>query len=286
MKILLAGTPDLSIPTFEKIIQNFEVVALITQPDKPVGRKKIITPPPAYFLAKKYNIKIFQPEKISNIYEQLKQIDFDIFLTMAYGQIIPQKILDLSKIGSFNIHASLLPKYRGASPIQYCLINGELETGITLMEMIEKMDAGDILFQTKLKIEENDNFDSLLEKISLITSQNIVDWLLKIKQNDFKKIKQNELEVTFAPKITKDDEILKLDTIEKTLNKIRGLSSNPGAYLILNTNQEQYKNLNGKRVKIYKAQKIFLKNALEIKCSDGIVYASKFQFEGKNKISI
>ena len=191
---------------------------------------------------------------------------------MAYGQIIPQKILDLSKIGSFNIHASLLPKYRGASPIQYCLINGELETGITLMEMIEKMDAGDILFQTKLKIEENDNFDSLLEKISLITSQNIVDWLLKIKQNDFKKIKQNELEVTFAPKITKDDEILKLDTIEKTLNKIRGLSSNPGAYLILNTNQEQYKNLNGKRVKIYKAQKLFLKNALEIKCSDGIVY--------------
>lgn len=154
------------------------------------------------------------------------------------------------------------------------------------MEMIQKMDAGDILFQTKIKIEEDDNFDSLLEKISLISSQNIVDWLLKIQQNNFKKIQQNELEVTFAPKITKDDEILKLDTIEKTLNKIRGLSSNPGAYLILNTNQEQYKNLNGKRVKIYKAQKLFLKNALEIKCSDGIVYASKFQFEGKNKISI
>ncbi|MBR3571252.1 MAG: hypothetical protein IKL15_01120 [Mycoplasmataceae bacterium] len=154
------------------------------------------------------------------------------------------------------------------------------------MEMIQKMDAGDILFQTKIKIEEDDNFDSLLEKISLISSQNIVDWLLKIQQNNFKKIQQNELEVTFAPKITKDDEILKLDTIEKTLNKIRGLSSNPGAYLILNTNQEQYKNLNGKRVKIYKAQKTFLKNGLEIKCLDGIVYASQFQFEGKNKISI
>lgn len=286
MRILLAGTPILSLSTFEKIIQNFEVIALITQPDKPIGRKKIITPPPTYFLAKKYNIKILQPENISNIYEELSKMEFDIFLTMAYGQIIPKKILDLSKIGSFNIHASLLPKYRGASPIQYSLINGELETGITLMEMIQKMDAGDIFFQRKIKIEEDDNFDSLSEKISLITSQNIVDWLLKIEQNNFKKIKQNESEVTYAPKITKEDEILKLDTIENTLNKIRGLSSNPGAYLIFNTNQEQYKNLNGKRVKIYKAQKFFLKNALEIKCLDGVIYASIFQFEGKNKISI
>ena len=121
MKIVLAGTPNFSVETFETIIKAFDVVALIAQPDRKIGRKQILTPPPTVELARKYNIKTYQPEKIADLYQELTTLKFDIFLTMAYGQIIPQNILSLAKIGSFNIHASLLPKYRGAAPIQYAI---------------------------------------------------------------------------------------------------------------------------------------------------------------------
>lgn len=279
MKIILAGTPFFSIPTFEKIINNFEVVAIISQPDRPIGRKKVITSTPAKLLAQKYKIKLFQPNNINDIFTELSNLKFDVLLTMAYGQIIPDDILKLSRIGSFNIHASLLPKYRGASPIQYAILNGEKETGITFMEMTNKMDAGDIIFQSKLTINDDDNADLIFKKLSELAEENIINWLNDVKNNKFKKIKQNEDLVSFAPKIQPLEEKLFYDTVEKTWNKIRALSSNPGAYFL------DPNNLN-RRVKIFKASKTPIKNAVVIKCKDGFLYGTVYQIEGRNKISL
>lgn len=286
IKILLAGTPNFSVSTFTKIIENFDVVAIISQPNKPVGREKIVMDTPTSMLAKFHKIKIFQPEKISTIYEELKKIEFDILITMAYGQIIPENILKLAKIGSYNIHASLLPKYRGASPIQYALLNGDKETGITFMEMTKEMDAGDIIFQQEIKINDDDVYDDLLKKMSFVSSEKIVEWIQKIKSGDFEKIKQDESKISYSPKISKDDEKIVFDTIERTTNKIRSLSSVPGAYMICQSEQQEYKNIFNKRVKIFKVSKTYIKNSLEIKCSDGFIYATDFQFEGKRRVKI
>ncbi|WP_406602641.1 methionyl-tRNA formyltransferase [Metamycoplasma sualvi] len=278
MKIILAGTPSFSLETFEKIIKSFDVVALIAQPDRKIGRKQILTPPPTIELARKHNIKTYQPEKISEIYQELATLEFDIFLTMAYGQIIPQNILSLAKLGSFNIHASLLPKYRGAAPIQYAIWKGETITGITLMEMVSKMDAGDIFFQKEIAILPNDNYDSLLIKLSTLASENIVEWLNLIKENKYTRVVQQENLVSFAPKIAKEDELLNLDSIENTINKINALSSQPGAYII-----DQKTN---KRIKIFKASKNSINTPITIQCTDGIIYAQEYQMESKKKVTI
>ncbi|MGL6125250.1 MAG: methionyl-tRNA formyltransferase, partial [Metamycoplasmataceae bacterium] len=168
IKILLAGTPNFSVPIFEEIIKNFEVVAIITQPDKQSGRGLKMISPPIKALAEKYKIKLFQEEKISNILEELKLLNFDIFLTSAFGQWIPESILSLAKKGSVNIHCSLLPKYRGAAPIQHAILNGDKETGISLIYMIKKMDAGDIIFEKVINIEDDDSSDQLFNKLSLV----------------------------------------------------------------------------------------------------------------------
>lgn len=278
LKILLAGTPHFSVSTFETIIQNFEVIAIISQPSKPVGRKKIITDPPVVQLAKKYQIPVFQPYKISQIEQQIKSIDFDLLITMAYGQIIPISILKLAKYGSYNIHASLLPRYRGAAPIQYALLNGDQKTGITFMEMVQKMDAGDILFQEEITINIEDNYDQLLERLSLIAQDNIVQWIINISNNNYIKKPQDETLVIFSPKISKEDEQLLLNTKKQTLNKIRALSSNPGAYFLDSNTQ--------KRIKIFKATELETKNAIKIPCSDGILYGIEYQIEGKKKVSV
>lgn len=288
IKVLLAGTPVFSVQTFGQIIDNFEVVGLIAQPSRPSGRLKIVMDPATVMMAKTKRLKnIYQPEKISDIYNELKDLEFDVLITMAYGQIIPEKILNLAKIGSFNIHGSLLPKYRGASPIQYAIANGDEKTGITFMEMIAKMDAGDIIFQEEITINEDDTYDTIANKMSKLSSQKIVGWLNKIANGDFKKTPQDESQVTFSPKITKEEERIPFDTIEKTINKIRSLSSIPGAYLIYSPDRNsQYSMIENTRLKIYRVSRTHKPNAIEIKCKDGSIYAIDFQFEGRRRVSV
>lgn len=281
MKIVLAGTPFFSVPTFEKIIQNFDVVAIISQPNRPSGRGMIITPTPTSILASKYNIQLFQPEKIQDIEQTLKTLDYDVLITMAYGQIIPEQILNIAKKGSYNIHASLLPKYRGSSPIHYAIWNGEKETGITFMEMVKKMDAGDMLFQASVKIEDDDNYDSMSEKLSNLAQNNIVNWLEKISQDDFVKTSQDENQVSFAHKLTKEDEKLGFDTSAKMIQKINAFSSIPGVYLNYELN-----NGNVQRLKVFKVKKEKVANSLEIKTKDDSIYAIDYQFEGKRRVKI
>ena len=165
-RIIYMGTPEMSAKILERLIQDdFNIVALIAQEDKPVGRKGLLEKVPTKVVAEKYNIPVFQPHRIRKEYEFVKDLKPDLILTMAYGQIIPQGLLDIPTLGCLNVHGSLLPKYRGAAPIQRAIINGETKTGVTLMEMIDKMDAGKMFAFEECEISSEDNYTSLCEKI-------------------------------------------------------------------------------------------------------------------------
>ncbi|WP_426460924.1 methionyl-tRNA formyltransferase [Mycoplasma hafezii] len=278
MKIVLAGTPAFSVPIFEEVIKNFEVVALVSQPDRPANRGYKLEPTPTKLLAEKYNIPVFQPNKIGEIYEELKALDFDVLLTCAFGQFIPQKVLDLPKKGALNIHGSLLPKYRGAAPIQYSLLNGDQKTGISLMFMELKMDAGDVIKVAELDILDTDTSDTLFEKMCKLATENITQWLKDFENNNYNRIKQDESKVILSPKLEKSDALLTNDLdIETAFNKIRAFSSNPGAYILLDN----------KRVKIYYASKTKThNNALKLQFSDGFLYATDYQFESKKRVKL
>ena len=278
MKIILAGTPEFSIKTFETIINNFDVIAIISQPDRKIGRKQILTSPPVAQLAMKYQIPIYQPQKILELLPVLEKLDFDLFITMAYGQIIPEAILNLAKKLPLNLHASLLPQYRGAAPVQRAIWDGQTKTGMTLMKMAKTLDSGQIIFQASIDINEFDTSDDLLNKLADLSSKHIVKWLNEIKNNQHQMIDQDLSKVTYAAKILPADEKIELDTIEKTMRKINALSSNPGAYWI--------DPIRNKRIKIYRASKSFVANAIELNCTDGKLYATSFQIEGKNKVTL
>ncbi|WP_322912775.1 methionyl-tRNA formyltransferase [Mycoplasmopsis felis] len=276
-KIVLLGTPEFAIKPFKQIIENFNVIAIISQPNKPANRGYQIQETPVAKLAKEYGIKLYQPNKISEIYIELNELDFDILLSCAFGQYIPMNILELPKIASINIHGSLLPKYRGAAPIQYSLLNGDTETGISLIYMTKEMDAGNIIFSESIPIENTDTSDTLFEKLSELSSLKIVYWLNKFISKDFQEVIQNTNEVILSPKLKKEDALLTLDlTKQQAFNKIRAFSSNPGAYLYLNN----------KRLKIYLASLSQIKNAIELKFSDGSLWAIDYQYESKKRIKI
>ncbi|WP_036434221.1 methionyl-tRNA formyltransferase [Mycoplasmopsis columboralis] len=277
MKIVLAGTPEFSVPIFEEVIKNFNVVALVSQPDKPANRGYKLIETPTKQLAQKYNIKLFQPEKIGQIYQELKELDYDILLTCAFGQYIPTKVLDLAKKASLNIHGSLLPKYRGAAPIQHALWNGDDKTGIDLIYMTAQMDAGNIIKEATLPILDTDTSDSLFAKMSELATLHITSWLNEFIAGDFSETIQDESLVVLSPKLLKEDAFLASSlTIEEAFNKIRAFSSNPGAYLLIND----------KRLKVYYATKNEVKNSIKLQFSNGNLYAVDYQFESKKRVTL
>ncbi|CAM9123733.1 methionyl-tRNA formyltransferase [Mycoplasma marinum] len=274
MKIILAGTPQFAVRAFEEVINHFEVVGVITQPDRPKGRGQKVVETPVKELAKRYGIKIFQPEKISEIYDELKEIDFDIFLTCAYGQIIPEKILELPIKAALNIHGSLLPKYRGAAPIHYSILNGDDKTGITLMHMVKKMDAGDMIFKAETPIEESYTTGLMFEILSMVAADNIQDWLKKIEMDTFENIPQDEKNVTFSPKISKDEcQIIDKHTVYTAQRMIKAFNPFPGAYIIKG----------GKKFKIlnYSTNS----EGIEYKLKDGSIFISELQAPGKKAMN-
>ncbi|MFV8481156.1 methionyl-tRNA formyltransferase [Mycoplasma sp. 653B] len=277
IKIVLAGTPQFAVPVFEEVIKNFEVVALISQPDRPANRGYKLEATPTKLLALKYNIPVFQPNKISEIYDQLAEMDFDIFLTCAFGQIIPEKVLALPNLAALNVHGSLLPKYRGAAPIQYALWNGDDVTGITLMYMVKAMDAGDMIVKASLDILPTDTSDTLFDKLSALAASNIVTWLTNFAQGKYKPEVQDPLLVSLSPKLNKEDAYLdpSLST-EEAFNRIRAFSSNPGCYYLIND----------KRVKIYYASKQKVANAIKLDFANGSLWATDYQFETKKRVKI
>lgn len=238
------GTPDVASETLEILKQKGFIPSLIvTSPDKPQGRKMLITPPPVKIWAKKNNIPYVQPEKLSEeemhvAFRTLSQAgeksNIHFFLVVAYGKIIPEKILQLPKLGSLNIHYSLLPKYRGASPVESAILNGETETGVTIQQMEFKLDAGDILAQEKIKILPDEKAGELRKRLTKVGAELLIKTLPDFVNRKIKPIKQNETEATHCKKIKKEDGLIDLnDDAQKNYNKFRAYAVWPRTFFFL-----------------------------------------------------
>ena len=289
IRLLFMGTPEISASVLEVVInEGYNVIGVIAQPDRPIGRKGILEKVPTKVVAEKYNIPVFQPIKIRKDYEFVKELKPDIILTIAYGQIVPQGLLDIPRLGCLNLHGSLLPKYRGAAPIQYALINNEKISGMTLMEMIDKMDAGKMYAKEEVIIDEDDNSTSLFIKMGDAASKLVKEALPRYINGELKGMEQDESMVTYCPTIKPEQEKIDLSLNKKDIyGWIRGLSDTPGAYLYLDE----------LKLKIFKAKIIndlmegeigeiikADKNGLYLQCVDGQLSLLELQKEGKKRM--
>ncbi|OFU76662.1 methionyl-tRNA formyltransferase [Staphylococcus sp. HMSC10C03] len=245
-RIIFMGTPDFSTKVLEMLIAKEDVIAVVTQPDRPVGRKRVMTPPPVKEVALQNGIEVYQPEKISQSEDLQTLIDLkpDLIVTAAFGQILPKALLDAPRLGAINVHASLLPKYRGGAPIHQAIIDGEKETGVTIMYMAPKLDAGDIISQQAIDIEANDDVGSMHDKLSFLGADLLAKTLPDIINGTNERIEQNEEEATFASNISREDERIDWSkSAQDIYNHIRGLSPWPVAYT----------KLDDKNMKLYQA---------------------------------
>ena len=289
LNLLFMGTPEISAYVFEQmILDGYHFVGLVAQPDHPVGRKGIIEKVPTKVIAEKYDIPVFQPIKIRKDFSFMDNLKVDLVITLAYGQIVPQGFLDIPRFGCLNLHGSLLPKLRGASPVQTALINNEKVTGVTLMEMVAAMDAGRMYGKKEVVIDEEDNATSLFKKISEAAKDLVLELLPKYVNGELEGIPQNEEEVTFCSLIKPEQEKLDLSKdILEVYGYIRGLSDEPGAYLYLDN----------QKLKIFKA-KIANdlvtaevgtivqadKRGLLLQCQNGQLAILELQKEGKKRM--
>ncbi|WP_449539961.1 methionyl-tRNA formyltransferase [Ferdinandcohnia sp. Marseille-Q9671] len=236
-RIVFMGTPDFSVPVLQQIIEDgYEVVAVVTQPDRPVGRKRVLTPPPVKVEALKHNIPVLQPNKIREKQEVEKVLSYqpDLIVTAAFGQILPNELLDAPKHGCINVHASLLPELRGGAPIHYSILQGKKKTGVTIMYMVEKLDAGDILTQVEIPILDTDHVGSLHDKLSVAGAKLLSETIPLLLSEKITPIKQDDTKATFAANIKREQE--KIDWSkngEDIYNHIRGLHPWPVAYTTL-----------------------------------------------------
>ena len=242
------GTPEFAVPSLRALVDSGdEVVAVVTQPDKPKGRGLEVAPPPTKVLAERHGIPVLQPAKIKTeeFFNELKKFNPDLICVAAYGKILPKNILDLPHYGCINVHASLLPKYRGAAPINWAIIRGEKVTGITTMKMDEGMDTGDMLLKKEVPIEDEDTGETLSEKLSEIGARLLIETIRLLKEGQLNPIPQDHSQANYAPMLKKEDG--KIDwqkSAEEIRNLIRGALPWPSAYT----------NLEGKLLKIYKAR--------------------------------
>lgn len=283
------GTPDFAVPILEKLIEHTRVVLVVTQPDKFVGRKKVLTKSPVKKEAEKWNIPVFQPEKIRKTYDEILNTEADIIITCAYGQIIPKEILEYPRLGCINVHASLLPKYRGGAPIHWCLLNGEKETGITIMYMDEGMDTGDIIRKREYTIKDADNVGTLHEILSKIGAELLFETLPSILNNTNNRIPQKNEEASYAPTIKREDEQLDFrKNGREILNHIRGLNPWPLANIVINGTEIKVLEATFKQTKVEEPGVILEinKKQLGISCKDGIIYLNRIKPFGKNSMYI
>lgn len=289
LKIIFMGTPEFSVPILEGLIKNYNVICVVTQPDKPVGRGGKIILSPVKQTAIDNNIKVLQPIKIKEEYQSIIDLKPDIIITCAYGQIIPKVLLDYPKYGCINVHASLLPKLRGGAPIHHAIIDGLDKTGITIMYMNEGMDTGDIISTEEIKIDKLDTMTNLHDKLKIIGAHLLLETLPDIIDGNITRVKQNNEEATYAYNIKKEEEKIDFNKTKKEIyNQIRGLNNHPGAYAIMN----------GKRLKVwnsYMTDKVIPDKAngevtniyndgIGIKVSDGEIVLTDIQIEGKKRM--
>jgi len=292
MKVIFMGTPDFAVPCLQKLIDcNFDVATVFTQSDKKVGRKQILTPPPVKVVAQKYNIPVYQPCSLKNeeSVKLIKSINADMIIVVAYGKILPKEILNIPKYGCINVHASLLPKYRGAAPIQWAVLNGDKETGVTVMQMNEGIDTGDMLLVKRSEIGINETSEELFNKLSYLGSQALIEAIDKIQNDSVERVPQPQGDYGYASMISR--ELSPIDWNKSAFeihNQVRGLQTWPCADTLIN----------GKKVKIHKtvlseltgncAGKIInSKGCLTVCCGDGkCLDIIELQPEGKKRMDI
>ena len=288
LKVVFMGTPLFSVNVLNALANNYDVVLVVTSPDAYVGRKKILTPCPVKRRAIELGIPVISPVKVSVDYEDIVNVKPDVIITCAYGQIVSKEILDIPKYGCINIHASLLPKYRGGAPIHYSLINGEEETGVTLMYMDEGMDTGDMLVSERIKIEEDDNIETLSNKLSVLGSKMIIKYLEDIIKGNIKRIKQDSSKASFARIIKRSDEHLDFNVSNRDVyNKFRALSPNPLPNFIMDDVEFkiaecQLCDEEGNASEIISEGKDYF----VIGCASGSIKVTKIKPSGKNIMSV
>ncbi|MCS7052744.1 MAG: methionyl-tRNA formyltransferase [Ignavibacterium sp.] len=291
MKIIFLGTPDFAIPSLQSIYHsNHDLIAVVTVPDKEQGRGRKLSASPVKKFAVEKNIPLYQPEKLKgnlDFSEQMKDLKPDLFVVVAF-KILPKEIFEIPRYGSFNLHASLLPKYRGAAPIQWALINGETETGLTTFKLAEKVDTGNIYIQKRVQIYPDDNFGTLHNRLSELGAEVVMDTISLIESGKYELIPQDDSLATPAPKITK--EICQINWNKSALeihNLVRGLSPEPAAFF----------NFNGKIIKIFKTEVVRhlqlkpfeffqTKKELFIGCREDSLKILEIQLEGKKRMGI
>ncbi|AIG27729.1 methionyl-tRNA formyltransferase [Brevibacillus laterosporus] len=294
-RILFMGTPDFATQSLEALITNgFQVVGVVTQPDRPVGRKRVLTPPPVKELALRHGLPVYQPEKIRESEAVQSVLDAtrpDLIVTAAYGQILPVSLLEAPKHGCINIHASLLPKYRGGAPIHASIINGEKETGVTIMYMVQALDAGDMISKVIVPIEERDTAASMFEKLATAGADLLIETLPKLLKGEITPEPQNHEEATFAPNIKRENERLDWNKSAREIyNQVRGMNSWPVAFTTFE----------GKVWKVWWAEVVELagqlatpgtiigrtEDGLIIACGAGSIILKEIQPEGKKRMSV
>lgn len=293
--VVFMGTPKFAAPILEGLVTaGYDVKAVVTQPDRYTGRKRVLTASPVKQMAQKHGIKVLQPEKISGSEEMAEIIDLapDLIVTAAFGQFLPTKLIESAKIGAINVHGSLLPKYRGGAPVQYAIMNGDKETGVTIIYMVKKMDAGAMLAQAKMPIEATDDTASIFEKMSVLGKETLLEMLPDLIAGKITPIEQDETKVVFSPTIKPEEEGLSLSATAKELDqKIRALRPAPGAY---------FSDFKGKRTKLWEIEPLselteleagyvvsVTKHELVLSAADNTTYKVKvLQPAGKPKMKI
>lgn len=293
MKVLFMGTPDFAVSALEALIQSeHEVVGVVTQPDKPKGRGKEMQFPPVKECAVKYNIPVYQPVKVKTPegVETLRSFGADIFVVAAFGQILSKEILDMPKYGCINIHASLLPKYRGAAPIQWAVINGDKQSGVTIQQMNEGIDTGDIWLKSVVDLEPKETGESLYEKLSKTGAELVLQVLLIIEEGKVKPEKQDESLSTHVGKLSKALGCIDWNKSAAEIERlIRGLNSWPSAYT----------SFKGKTLKIWDADVVeqsadgvpgsiaeVTKESITVNTGDGKLLLKNIQLEGKKRMAV
>lgn len=294
MKILFMGTPDFAVPSLRALAQtSHEVVLVVTQPDRPKGRSRVLTPPPVKVAAQALGIPVFQPEKIRSeeALARLESMQPDLLVTAAYGQILPQRLLDLPPYGCVNVHASLLPRWRGGAPIHRAIMAGDKETGVTLMRMVQDLDAGAILAQVAVPITEEDTVGTLHDKLAQAGADLLVRTLPQIFAGTVREVPQDDRLATYAPTLKREDERIDWQrSARQIVNQVRGLNPWPVAYTIYE----------GQIMKVWQAQVLreegqeaeagtvlaVQKDLLCVQAGQGIVGIKEIQPAGKKRMSV
>lgn len=287
MRVIFMGTPSFAVPVLEKLVESkHEVVAAVTQPDRRNARGKTL-PSPVKAAATEKGLPVFQFEKISNEYEALKPFSADVMVTAAYGQILSDAVLNLTPKGVLNVHASLLPKYRGSSPVQWALINGEKETGVTVMQTVREVDAGDMLSQTVLPLDGTETADVVLERLSHLGANLLVETLDKIEESGTaEKVPQNVAIATFCRMLAKEDGYLKFAefTAEEIKNRVRGVTPSPSAYFFSPHGRIKVFNATVAAATGIAGTVLSSEGALQVACKEGSVIFEELQGENARRM--